>query len=61
MRRGGARHEFTFMNNTPAIVSGLFGFFILCCAYAAQYWAFRSCRELRAMNAKLDRLLKQSS
>jgi hypothetical protein len=39
------------------ITTGLFGFFILCCAYAAQYWAYKSHQELKKMNDKLDRLL----
>ncbi len=39
------------------IVPSLFGFFILCCAYAAQYWAYRSHQELKKMNLQLERLL----
>lgn len=36
------------------ITTGIFGFFILCCAYAAQYWAYRCFRELKRMNDRLD-------
>jgi hypothetical protein len=39
------------------ITTGIFGFFILCCAYAAQYWAYKSHQELKKMNDKLDQLL----
>jgi len=39
------------------ITTGIVGFFILCCAYAAQYWAYKSHQELKKMNDKLDRLL----
>lgn len=42
------------------ITTGIFGFFILCCAFAAQYWAYRSPKELKSMNEKLDRWLATS-
>lgn len=42
------------------ITTGIFGIFILCCAYAAQYWAYRSQQELKEMNKKLDGLLAAS-
>jgi hypothetical protein len=44
--------------NTTAITSGLLGLFILCCLYAAQYWASRSCKELPRLNDKIDRLIE---
>jgi hypothetical protein len=43
------------------IITGFFGFCILCCAYAAQYWAYRSHQELKKMNEKFDALLAASS
>ena len=36
------------------ITTGIIGFFVLCCAYAAQYWAYRCYKELRRMNDRLD-------
>ena len=36
------------------ITTGLFGFFVLCCAYAAQYWAYRCFKELKRMNDRLE-------
>jgi hypothetical protein len=44
--------------NATAITSGLLGFFMLCCLYAAQYWAYKSCKELRKLNDKIDRLIE---
>ena len=44
-----------------ATVAGLFTFFILCCAYSAQYWAYRSHRELKQINEKIDRLLAEKT
>jgi hypothetical protein len=38
------------------ITTGLFGLFILCCAYSAQYWAYRSHQELKKINERLERL-----
>lgn len=43
------------------ITTGIFGFFIFCCAYAAQYWAYRSYKELKSANDRLDRLLAEKS
>ena len=40
-----------FISAIPAIL----GFFLLACAYAAQYWAYRSFRELKKINDRLDR------
>ena len=39
------------------ITVGILGLFCLCCAYAAQDWAYRSHKELKSINGKLDRLL----
>ena len=39
------------------LVSGVLGFFVLCCAYAAQYWAYRCHQELKKIKAKLDHVL----
>jgi len=39
------------------LTAGLLGFLLLCCGYAAQYWAFRSYQELKKINEKLDRAL----
>ena len=45
------------MNNIPSIAGPVSWFFLLCCAFAAQYWTYRSHQELKKMNTKLDRLL----
>ena len=44
------------MNITP-VIGPLSWLFLLCCAFAAQYWAYRSHRELKSMNEKLASLL----
>lgn len=36
------------------ITSGIFGFFIICCAYAAQYWAYRCYKELKKINDRAE-------
>jgi len=36
------------------ITTGIFGFFILGCAYAAQYWAYRCYKELKRMNERTE-------
>ena len=36
------------------ITTGLFGFFVLCCAYAAHYGAYRCYKELKRMNDRLE-------
>jgi hypothetical protein len=41
------------------IATGIFAFFVLCCAYAAQYWIYRCYQELEQTNDKLDRLLAE--
>jgi hypothetical protein len=38
------------------ITTGIFGLFILCCAYAAQYWAYRCYKEMKLLNERLDKL-----
>jgi hypothetical protein len=40
------------------ITTGILGFFVLCCAYAAQYWVYKCCKELQKTNEKLDRLIE---
>ena len=40
------------------ITTGIFGFLLVCCAYAARYWAYKSRQELKKINEKLDRLLE---
>ena len=64
-RETNAGHRGTpFMRLYTAVLTllkiGIFGFFILCCAFAAQYWAYRSHQELKSMNEKLDRWLATS-
>lgn len=39
------------------IATGFLAFCILCCAYAAQYWSYRSHQEMKKINEKLERLL----
>ncbi|HVS53571.1 MAG TPA: hypothetical protein VHD62_14545 [Opitutaceae bacterium] len=36
------------------ITTGIFGFFLLCCGYAAQYWAYRCFQELKRMNDRAE-------
>jgi hypothetical protein len=36
------------------ITTGIFGFFILSCAYAAQYWAYRCYKEMKRINDRLE-------
>jgi len=36
------------------ITTGVFGLFILCCAFAAQYWAYRCHQELKRMNDRFE-------
>ena len=39
-------------------ITGTVALFLLSCAYAAQYWTYKSHQELRKINDKLDRLLQ---
>ena len=43
--------------NNPEAISAIGCLFLICCAFAAQYWAYRCHQELKITNAKLDRLL----
>jgi len=36
------------------LTTGVFGFFVLCCAYAAQDWAYRCSKELKRVNDRLE-------
>ncbi len=40
---------------TMDITTGIFGFFILCCAYSAQYWAKKCHDELKAIRNELTK------
>jgi hypothetical protein len=40
------------------ITTGAFDFFILCCVFSAQYWAYKCCLEQRKTNEKLDRVIE---
>ncbi len=48
------------MNNIALAIGPLGWFFLLCCAFAAQYWAYRSHQELKKINEKLDRFTAAS-
>lgn len=37
------------------ITNGIFGLFILACAYSAQYWAKKCCDELKEIKAELKK------
>jgi hypothetical protein len=51
----GARLKFGEENDFMDITTGIFGLFVLACAYSAQYWA-KQCRdELREIKETLKR------
>ncbi len=37
------------------VIGPLSGFLLICCAYSAQYWAYRCFKELKRMNEHLDK------
>jgi hypothetical protein len=43
------------MNSILPVLPGIFTFFILACAYSAQYWAKKSFDELREIKEELKR------